>query len=61
MSEETMSEPPKVERSPGTCVPWEEKRAELPAITGNEELIAQVWKDIDALGYTYIWQLLLSF
>jgi hypothetical protein len=56
-----MSDEPKVKRPPGTCVPWEEKRAELAKITGDEEIVRRVWEDVDALGYMYIWQILLSF
>jgi hypothetical protein len=48
-------------RPPGTCVPWEEKRKEIPQITGDEKLVQRVWEDNDALGYMYIWQVLLSF
>ncbi len=48
-------------RPPGSCVPWQEKLKELPQITGDKELVKRVWEDIDALGYTYIWQILLSF
>jgi hypothetical protein len=50
-----------VKRPPGTCIPWEEKRSELPRITGDEELVKKVWEDVDSLGYMYIWQILLSF
>jgi uroporphyrinogen-III decarboxylase len=46
---------------PGVCLPWEQKASELPEITGDKELIRRVWENIDALGNTYIWQLLLSF
>ena len=48
-------------RNPGVCIPWEEKKKELPEISGNKELVKKVWEDIDALGYVYIWQCLLSF
>ncbi len=48
-------------RPPGTCIPWEEKRRELGEIKGDEELVKRIWENIDALGYTYIWQVLLSF
>ncbi len=48
-------------RPPGTCIPWEEKLKELPDISGDSELIQRVWEDNDALGYMYIWQILLSF
>jgi len=50
-----------VKRPPGACFPWEEKRKEFPQITGDKELVKRQWEDIDALGYTYIWQILLSF
>ncbi len=51
----------KPKREPGVCIPWEEKRKELPKIPGDEELVKKIWQDIDALGYVYIWQCLLSF
>jgi hypothetical protein len=50
----------KVDRKPGACVPWEEKLKELPPITAREELVRKVWEDVDSLGYTYIWHLLVS-
>jgi hypothetical protein len=46
---------------PGVCVPWEEKAKELPAITGDADLLRRVWEDIDALGNMYIWHCLVSF
>jgi hypothetical protein len=46
---------------PGVCVPWEKKRAQLPEIQGDGRLVQDVWEGIDALAYTYIWQILLSF
>ena len=46
---------------PGVCIPWEEKRKELPEITGDRDLAQRVWEDIDALGNMFIWQCLLSF
>ncbi len=48
-------------RPPGSCVPWEEKLKEFPAIQGDKELVERLWKEIDGLGYMYIWQILLSF
>jgi hypothetical protein len=45
----------------GVCLPWEQRAAELPAITGDPALMRRVWEQIDELGYTFIWQLLLSF
>jgi hypothetical protein len=56
-----MSEPQTPKRPPGTCLPWEEYRKELPSIKGDEELVKRTWEEIDALGYMYIWQVLLSF
>jgi hypothetical protein len=48
-------------RKPGVCIPWQEKVKESPKISGDEELVKTVWENIDALGYVYIWQCLLSF
>ena len=56
-----MAEDKKVDRKPGVCIPWEEKAGELPAISGDEEIVRRKWEDIDGLGYVYIWQCLLSF
>ncbi len=57
-----MPDQEKVNRPPGTCVPWEEKRKELPGeLTGDEELVKRVWEEVDALGYVYVWQCLVSF
>jgi hypothetical protein len=46
---------------PGVCIPWEQKRKELPQIQGDEQLMQKIWEDIDSLGYMYIWQCLLAF
>jgi len=46
---------------PGVCQPWEEKVAQLPELSGDQELLRRVWENIDALGNTFIWQCLLSF
>jgi hypothetical protein len=48
-------------RPPGVCIPWEEKRKELPPITGDAKLVEKIWQDVDGLAYTYIWHCLLSF
>ena len=48
-------------RPPGVCIPWDEKRKELAAVSGDEELLRTVWENTDALGYVYIWHCLLSF
>ena len=47
--------------APGVCVPWEQKKTELPAISGDEALVKTIWENVDALGNMYIWQCLLSF
>ncbi len=46
---------------PGLCIPWEEKRKEIPSINGNEPLVKQIWEDVDSFGNMFIWQCLLSF
>lgn len=46
---------------PGVCITWEEKRKEIPNILGSEELCRRIWEEIESFGYTYIWQILLSF
>jgi uroporphyrinogen-III decarboxylase len=46
---------------PGVCLTWEEKAKELPAISGDPDLIRNIWEQIDSLGNMFIWQLLLSF
>jgi hypothetical protein len=56
-----MSETKSEKRPPGSCVPWEEKLKELPSISGDKEMVERLWKEIDSLGYVYIWQVLLSF
>ena len=56
-----MSEKQKLKIKPGVCIPWEQKLREVPEISGDKQLVRKVWEDIDALGYLYIWQCLLSF
>lgn len=56
-----MSDQDQTKREPGVCIPWAEKRKELPEIQGDEELVKRVWEDVDSLAYVYIWQCLLSF
>ena len=48
------------DRKPGVCIPWQDKLKELPPVVSNPELVKEAWEDIDSLGYTYIWQCLLS-
>jgi hypothetical protein len=56
-----MAEKRQNHRKPGVCVPWDEKKAELRQITGDEQLARRIWEQVDSLGYTYIWHILLSF
>jgi hypothetical protein len=48
-------------KAAGVIVPWEDKRQQLPGITGDENLIRETWEHIDGLANMYIWQVLLSF
>ncbi|HUW59905.1 MAG TPA: uroporphyrinogen decarboxylase family protein [Candidatus Bathyarchaeia archaeon] len=48
-------------KKPGVCIPWDEKRKEISEIKGDEQLVAKIWEDNEALAYTYIWHCLLSF
>jgi uroporphyrinogen-III decarboxylase len=45
----------------GLCIPYEEKRLEIPSVNGDEQLVKQIWEDVDSLGNMFIWQCLLSF
>jgi len=45
----------KQKRKPGVCIPWEEKKKELPKITEREEITQRVWEDVDSLGYSFCW------
>jgi hypothetical protein len=56
-----MQDEKRANRRPGVCIPWEEKEKELPPISGDKELVRQVWEAVDGPAYTYIWQVLLSF
>jgi len=42
-------------------VPWDTKRAELGELSGDVQLLQDIWTNVDSLANTYIWQLLLSF
>lgn len=46
---------------PGVCIPWEEKRKELPRISGDENVFKRIWEEIESFGHLFIWQILLSF
>jgi hypothetical protein len=45
---------------PGICTSWTEKSRELPAITGDRDLVRRIWDEIEGLAYTYIWQLFVA-
>jgi len=47
--------------APGVCIPWDQEKTQLPPICGDEPLVREIWEDVDALAYTYVWQVLLSF
>lgn len=51
----------KLKIKPGVCIPWSEKRKEITMITGDESIFERVWEEIEAHGYIFIWQLVLSF
>lgn len=48
-------------KRPGVVVSWEEKKKQLPPISGDETVVRDVWEHIDSLANMYIWQILLSF
>ena len=52
---------PQTRVKPGVCFPWEEKEKEIPQVTGDPTMVRRVWEQIDGLGDTFIWQILLSF
>ena len=45
----------------GVCVPWAEKRPQIPAIPGDEAIVQRIWEDIEGLANMFIWQVLVSF
>ncbi len=46
---------------PGVCIPWEDKRRELPGIPGSEELVQRIWEEMEAGPYTFMWHWVASF
>ena len=56
-----MAGQPEAKTTPGVCIPWEEKAKELSEITGDRELVRQVWEAIEGFANMYIWHCLLSF
>jgi uroporphyrinogen-III decarboxylase len=56
-----LANPPAHKPQPGECAPWTQKRAEIAEISGDEDLCRRIWREIDSLGNTFIWQMLVSF
>jgi uroporphyrinogen-III decarboxylase len=56
-----MSGQPTPAIKPGVCVPWSEKRREIPKVSGDEAILERVWEENEALAYMYIWHCLESF
>jgi hypothetical protein len=46
---------PEQKRKPGVCVPWEDKKADLPEIQGDERVVQRAWEKVDGLGYAFLW------
>ncbi len=45
----------------GVCTPWDERKKQMPPITGDESLIQRVWEEVDGLSNMFIYHCLLSF
>lgn len=45
----------------GACIPWDVKKREIGDIPGDIDLVERIWRQVDSLGNTFIWQILLSF
>ena len=46
---------------PGSAVPWERAKADWPPVTGDEQLVKNIWAQTDGLAYMFAWQILESF
>lgn len=53
--------PEPMDRPAGTVVPWPEQRRDLPAMTGDEQLVERTWTEIDAWTYAFLWHCVVSF
>lgn len=49
-----VSEEKKRKVKPGVCIPWEERVKEYKRI-GDENLVKNVWEELEKLAYSYIW------
>ena len=45
----------KVNRLPGTTLPWEQIAAEIGPIPGDEDLVKREWENLDTFAYIYLW------
>ena len=45
---------------PGTCLPWEDKLRQIPALSGDPALLRRVWEEVDFFGYLFIWHTLVG-
>lgn len=61
MNESEMSPQNRSRLKPGVCIPWEQKRKDLARISGDEELLRDVWEELEGPAYIYIWHCLVSF
>lgn len=48
-------------RPAGTVIPWSEMKQELPAMTGDEEIVQKNWEEIDGWTYAFLWHCVVSF
>ena len=55
-----MTEQPTQPIPPGVCIPWEERVKEYAGIQGDPQVVERVWKEIDGLGYLYLWFCLIA-
>jgi hypothetical protein len=46
---------------PGSVEPWEKAHTRWPEVTGNPQLVQDIWAQTDGLAYMFAWQMLLSF
>jgi hypothetical protein len=48
-------------RPPGACFPWAEKRLEIPHIECHDDMVEEIWNNIEGFGHMFIWQILVTF
>ena len=46
---------------PGSVVPWDRAKAAWPPVSGDEQLVKNIWAQTDGLAYMFAWQILESF